>query len=168
MGVVVNIADFIGEFGISQRKPIVNGTSIPDGLISFIDREEKRLLMELMGKPLYDSFVLAPTDSVYDPLYEDQLLCDRYSEGLKTMLLCIIYYQYHKTKIVNSATGQKVNDSEVSNNEGNYLLNSVMYNRGVTTYNLIGGYLRANTSVYPLFEGSGGCCNSGIKRYIIL
>ena len=168
MGIVVGKDDFEGEFGITQKKAIINSNSIPDGLISFIDREEKKILMELLGTDLFAAFEATPTDPVYNPLYAEQLICDEYSEGLKTMLLCMLYYQYYKTQIKNTAVGQQINDSEVSTTVGNPLYNSVMYNRGVKTYNLLGQYLSNNTATFPLYLGGGSCCNAKRKGYIIL
>lgn len=152
---VVTKYDFIGEFGITQGKPIVSvsGGVGTDDLIGFIDREEKKILIDLMGYDMAIDFISNyDSDPDYAILFSTLTYNGRISFGIKEMLKGFIYYEYHKSGIKNVYQGQVVPKNETSRNANDTLKNSVLYNDAVDAYNVISNYIATNTATYDLYK----------------
>ena len=158
MGVLINKADFVGTFALSK--------SISDTIVPFITRHEARYLRQLLGVELYILFkadltpLQVPTTGIYLTIYNELYLDEDYhpiqSEGMKTMLLGFIWWEYVKaTKYKATDTGVVVNSQEVSRGAGwdeGFIYGK--YNDSVKTYQNIQEYiLRVDPNAYPTFKG---------------
>lgn len=155
MGIVVNRDDFIGKFGISQKKPMLNGTDVVGGLDNFINDNEEELLIELFGIEMYNDFKNTPTDPIYNPILNPLAGYNgKYSQGLKSMLVIFIHYRYQRLDYVNTVSGQKKTASETSRDYpvSSSLVNLTTYNKAVNSYNVISEYLGNNTNTFSKFN----------------
>lgn len=155
MGIVVNRDDFIGKFGISQKKPMLNGTDVIGGLDSFINDNEEELLIELFGIEMYDDFKANPNDPIYNPILNPLTGYNgKYSQGLKDMLVKFIYVKYNRLNYVNTSLGQKKSKGETTErySSSSSLLNLTTYNKAVNAYNVISEYLGNNTSTFTKYK----------------
>lgn len=155
MGIVVNRDDFIGKFGISQKKPMLNGTDVVGGLDDFINDNEEELLIELFGIEMYNDFKTDPTDPIYNPILNPLAGYNgKYSQGLKSMLVKFIYYRYQRLDYVNTVSGQKKTASETSRDYpvSSSLVNLTTYNKAVNSFNVISEYLGNNTNTFVKYN----------------
>lgn len=155
MGIIVNRDDFIGKFGISQKKPMLNGTDVIGALDSFINDNEEELLIELFGIEMYNDFKVTPNDPIYNPILNPLTGYNgKYSQGLKNMLIIFIYYRYQRLDYVNTVSGQKKTKGETSKDypASSSLVNLTSYNKAVNAYNVISEYLGNNTNTFVKYD----------------
>ena len=155
MGIVVNRSDFIGKFGIAQKKPILNGTDVVGGLDNFINENEEELLIELFGIEMYEEFKQTPTDPIYSPILKPLAGYNgRYSRGLKDMLVKFIYVKYNRLNYVNTSLGQQKSKGETTEryNSSVSFINLTTYNGAVNSFNVILEYLGNNRAVFTKFK----------------
>lgn len=163
MGKIVRIADFIGQYAITQNP------KSETQLQSFIDKYELPYLYDLLGVTLGNLFyadITTPyTDpdtaiyaTIFNPLASDEnTICSMQirSNGIKEMLLGFIYWEYVKAqKIKNTITGNVAQQNETSREacwvESNIYSN---YNEAVKTYKTIQWYVNKNSTDYPDYNG---------------
>lgn len=77
--ILVDKSDFKGKWEVAQ-----NNFS---NLDSYIERYEKAILVDLMGKDLADDFILDPVDTKWDDLKDVGF-------GLTSLLVGFIYFEY--------------------------------------------------------------------------
>ncbi len=131
----------------------------------YIDKYEKRYLVQLLGSDLYNLFAAdvvagVPVDPIYLDLFNafeyDDTLCDIViSEGMLEMLKGFVYFEYSK---------DLTNQMTVNGNVGPSGQNSVRistinqqiytrYNEAVRTFKSIQRYICDNQSTYLEYNG---------------
>lgn len=142
---IVTIADFsAGKYELHTG--MYDQARIQD----YIDMYEKPYLMKLLGAELYDEFeadLIAgggyPTEArfqkIYDPFHEDFNFQVIISEGMKEMLLGLIYFEYAKD-LSNQMTNNGLVKPQGENSKDISTLNAMYYtrfNQSVRTYKAI-------------------------------
>lgn len=158
---IVQTSDFVGEYKVSQSRFTELGL--------YITKYEKYYLLRMMGADLYALFIadltvttpqipqaarfltiFNPFNSI--PLYPDSLYI---SEGIKKMLVQLIYFHYiRESNHFNTTVGQVSNNTENSNNtpfEGN-MINA--YNEAIDNYSNIQMYIQSDSITYPEYVDS--------------
>lgn len=153
--IILSDTDFAGKWDLTK--------SNNDLIAEYILEYEEKYLTELLGKELYDLFIAdlnagVPQDPIYvkifNPFTEKINQITVASDGIKKMLLGLIYFMYvrdNRTKqTMNGAVEQQTEVSVKSDNTFLYL----RYNDAVRTYQAIQKYIYHNKSVtYPAFDG---------------
>jgi len=151
---IVNISDFTGKYQLST------GMYDTVKLQDYIDKYEKRYLIELFGANLYDEFI-SDLDTnnipqspnflkVFNPFYENltfrQLII---SEGIKEMLKGFIYFEYSKD-LINQMTPYGNVRPISENSEPVSTLYSMIYaryNEAIKSYKAIQMYIQVNMNI---------------------
>ena len=156
MGLLINKVDFIGTYKVAQN----TYTDID----AYIAKYEESYLIDLLGVELFNLFKayvttpLTNEDYLYirEPFKYDHNTCIVSSEGMKSMLLGFVYFEYMRgQKIKKTISGAVVNQSENSrevsiNNTDIYQ----KYNDSIRSYVAIQRYIRRNKAIkYPQFNG---------------
>jgi len=165
---ILQTSDFKAEYAIVKD-------SFSD-LQLYIDKYEKYYLLRMFGAELYALFIAdltlatpqVPQAAIYlnvfNAFQSDEDGWFRISEGIKSMLIQLIYFHfmrehaYEKTK-----SGVVTHQSELSTTnsyKGFNLIDS--YNEGITNYKEIQWYIVDNLTVYPKFNGLDLTFASGI------
>lgn len=153
---VVSKSDFIGEYFISQ--------TLYDNLDLYIAKYEKKYLIQLLGASLYSLFIAdlgtnpTPTAQIYKDIFEEFALdnssCIMVSEGIKKMLIQLIYFEYiRETQLQNTTNGTVKNAAELGEmkNYKNNILRA--YNDAVETSYNIQWFINDRKLSYPTFNG---------------
>ncbi len=156
MGLLIVADDFVGKYDLAK--------SNDDKIDEYIEEYEEKYLTELLGKELFDLFEDDVEDyepetpiykSIFEPFTEEINGLVFTSEGLKKMLLGLIYFQYVRDdRVKQSMNGAVEQETEVSSKSDNTFLYS-RYNQAVTTYKAIQQYILNNLTDYPTFRGVG-------------
>jgi len=161
MAKIVQISDFKGKYAVSQN------AFDTVSLQSFIDKYEPKYLYDLLGVALGDLLLAdiatpftVPTTLIYQTIFNTLNVDDAYvtqirSNGIKEMLVGLIYFEYIRTKnVVNTPVGSVTAQNEVST-IANWGTTDIYtnYNESVNTYKTIQYYISINSTVYPLFSG---------------
>lgn len=162
MGLLITEDDFSGKWELAKSNSDLIG--------EYIEEYEEKFLIELLGKELFDLFkadltgyvadisVGVPSNPIYTkiflPFTEKINLCVVTSDGMKKMLLGLIYFNYVRdNRIKQTMNGAVEQQTEVSIPSDNTFL-YLRYNTAVKTYNAIQVYVYENrTLVYPTFYG---------------
>lgn len=167
MATLIQRADFVGVYAIAND---MKSNSILDTLM---DEVELKTIYQLFGQTLGDLFLTdaaansgVPTDpnylKVYNALMLDDNSCyckngilDRYSFGIKKMLLAFVYVQFfNRAGNVSTQLGLRKVESSVSKNvrlDGKYLC--TVQNKGVEAFRVIQRYIELNSGDYPDYNG---------------
>lgn len=162
MSLFVQPIDFkSGDILISQNDKVEIDLQVT------IEKEEKEVLQELFGSVLYDLFIAdldnaVPQDprfvAVFDEFYldiDDFEFFPIRSEGIKRMLMWLIYAEFVPTQpFQNTTVGMVRNEEENSAiaTPSAYGLAS-KYNNGVRSYRAIQALMLNDDSLYPEFNG---------------
>lgn len=132
----------------------------------YIDKYEKRYLIELLGSDLYNLFasdVVAgvPVSPIYLQIYnafeyDDTLCCIVISEGMIEMLKGFIYFEYSKDLTNQMTTNGNVGPSG-QNSERISTINQQIYTRyndAMKTFKAIQRYICDNQSDYLEYNGA--------------
>jgi len=143
--IVLNRSDFRGRFSITFPK--LNGAD--DVVENQIDSIEKEELTKLFGLTLATSFISNPLNAIYTPLYTPLLENRLYSEGLKEVLLSLVYLRYQKSNYAMSTeNGRVLKSSSTSSVLNPYVQDIEMYTRAVDGWRAIQIYCSRNFSDY--------------------
>lgn len=142
-------SDFTGKFELHT------GMYVQQKLIEYINRYEKRYLVELLGQKLYDEFINdidpltnAPKSpnfqQIFFPFIEDVTLYETInSEGVIDMLKGFIYFEYSKDNFnqqtVYGNVQQSAENSKIVNTLQTLLYNR--YNEAITTFRAIRDFI---------------------------
>lgn len=140
---------------------------------TYLDKYEKRYLIELLGCDLYDLFIAdldngVPQTQIYIDIFneicEDNNNTIQRSEGIKTMLIELVYfYLVRDLAVKKSTTGVGFNINEMTKGPTYSGFNIVeAFNEGVRNYNVIQWYICDNSADYPDYNGQGLNVISGI------
>jgi len=160
MSKIVKPTDFIGKYSISQSSFDVTK------LQAFIDKYEKKYLIDLLGVTIADllyadiaaSTFLPPVTAKYSTIFNlmaTDVPIEIRSNGIKEMLLGFIYWDYCiNNPVKNTSTGFVVASNEVSNLiDWNSTPIYSNYNEAVNTYRNIQIYVCNNSTDYFDFNG---------------
>lgn len=155
----VDVEDFEGKYQLHR------GVFDVAKINSYIDKYERRYLVELLGKDLYDEFIadLDPFEqpqsprfiAIFNPLEEDYNWTIIYSEGMIEMLKGFIYFEYVKD-LTNQMTvvGNVLPVGENSQQASTlYSMMYARYNEAVRTYKAIQTYITQHSGDYAEFNG---------------
>ena len=156
MGILINKTDFIDTFALSQ--------SIGDTIDPYIDQYEEQYLQLLMGVELYGLFkadlvsqvpVTAKYLAIYNKIAEDYSGGVLLSEGLKSMMLGFIWFEYVRiTAYKHTGTGVVVDVNEISKN-ANWQTGFIYkrYNESIKDWEVIQWYICNNSADYAEYNG---------------
>jgi len=157
MGILIDTDDFVGKWNIA-----VDDYS-EDRLNDYIDTFEKQYLVYLLGVDLFDLFQAdlvaqvpqtARFISIFNEFFIDDGTCVFHSEGMKKMLLGMIYFQYVRDNdIKQTPSGTYKNTSELANNFPSF--NGVVqrWNQSIENYQTIQWYICDNPTIYTEYNG---------------
>jgi hypothetical protein len=157
MGILIDADDFVGKWKIATDD--YSETELDDYITTF----EKKFLVALLGVELYDLFAAdlvaqvpqtAIYISIFNEFYIDDSSCVFHSEGMKKMLLGLIFFQYVRDQdIKNTVSGTVRNQSELANQIPSF--NSVVqrWNQSTDTFGVIQWYICDNSTSYPTYNG---------------
>lgn len=158
---IVQTSDFAGEYKISQSRFTE--------LDSWITRYEKYYLLRMMGADLYALFIAdltgstpqIPTTARFTNIFNAFDTIPQYplsmyvSEGIKKMLIQLIYFHYIRdSNHFNTIAGQVTNNNENSNNtpfQGNMIR---AFNEAVDNFSNIQMYIQSDSVTYPEYINS--------------
>ena len=159
MGLIVNKADFIGTFKLSQ--------SIADEIDAYIDQYETSYLVKLLGVELYKAFKAdydsapagEPTAQIYkdifDPILEDVGSWVLESKGIKFILLGFIWFEYVRIeKYKHTGVGAVEMRTELADNanwQNGFIYKR--YNESVKSVGAVQYYICDNSGDYPDYNG---------------
>lgn len=154
---VVN-SDFVGKFELALTQFNV------DKIDSYIERYEGYYLTQLLGSELYSLFLAdldvnnVPQTPIYQSIYnvlsidlDSKVL---FSNGIKDMLLGLIYYHYSLDEIIKQTPIGNVKqnaENSVTMMNNQWLTNR--FNESLDSFKAIQGYILQNDSDYPTFNG---------------
>ena len=153
MSNIIEIADFAGtQYSLPEQKYI--------SYQNYLDKYEKRFLVNLLGADLYDLFIADLVSGVpqtqrfidiYDAFAIDDNNCVRYSEGMKVAALQYVYfYAVRDLSVKKTNTGVVFNNNEVSTGPFYSGYNIVeAYNEAIKNAKEIQWYICDNDEVYP-------------------
>ena len=166
MSDIIQLTDFeSGEYTIPQ--------DCYSDIQPYLDKYEKKYLIELLGCELYDLFIAdlvggVPQTQIYIDIYneicEDEGSAIVRSEGMKIMLIEIVYfYIVRDLAVKKSSSGVGFNVNEVTDGPTYSGFNIVeAFNEGVKNYRVIQWYICDNSTDYPDYNGQGLNVISGI------
>ena len=153
MSNIIQIADFAGtQYSLPEQKYI--------SYQNYLDKYEKRFLVNLLGADLYDLFIADLVSGVpqtqrfidiYDAFAIDDNNSVRYSEGMKVAALQYVYfYAVRDLSVKKTNTGVVFNNNEVSTGPFYSGYNIVeAYNEAIKNAKEIQWYICDNDEVYP-------------------
>lgn len=155
--IVVN-SDFIGRYELALDKFNV------DKIDYYIDKYEKKYLIQLLGVDLYNLFIddldvnNEPVTSKYITIYEalnyDNNGSIITSDGIKEMLLGFIFYHYTNDNTqLQTPIGTTSAKAENSNVLGANYNNITRFNDCVASFRSIQQYIEDNISDYAAYNG---------------
>ena len=164
-------ADFSGKFELHKGMYDVNK------LTAYIERYEKRYLIELLGADYYHQFIsdldqyFVPRSPNFRKIYfpfeiEQNLYRILISEGMLDMLKGFIYFEYAKD-LINQMTpfGNVMQQSENSKQVSTlYSMMYTRYNESVTTFSAIRDYIILNR-LFPLGQAVSGLITNPGEQY---
>ena len=153
MSNIIEIADFAGtQYSLTEQKYI--------SYQNYLDKYEKRFLVNLLGADLYDLFIADLVSGVpqtqrfidiYDAFAIDDNNSVRYSEGMKVAALQYVYfYAVRDLSVKKTNTGVVFNNNEVSTGPFYSGYNIVeAYNEAIKNAKEIQWYICDNDELYP-------------------
>jgi len=156
MGLIVTKEEFVGKYAISQNCYTELGL--------YIDKYEPIILQDLLGCTLFDRFKAnltegVPTSEIFIKLFEafcKDYNCDQIrSEGIKEMLLGLIYFEYVRDSAFKATqNGVKTNRVETARSAGfNEHDIYTRYNLSIETYKSIQWCICQNKEDYLDYNG---------------
>ena len=145
--IVLTRQDFVGRFEVTFPK-INNRDMIVENELAELELQE---LTELFGNDLVAQFKANPLDPIFSDLYLPRVEYKHTSEGLKSVLLSLVYLRYQRENYAMSTeNGRVLKDSSTSTSNFPYVRDLTMYNRAVNGWRAIQIYSRNN---YADFSG---------------
>lgn len=150
MGKYLSQNNFVGEYKLPSD------AYSEEDLSSYIDRYERRLLIQLFGAELFKAFEAdfdtAPAGepvedrfiAVWNEILIDENDCSLlHSEGIPIMLTCLIYFYYLRDLNFQSTIGGTQRNSQADAVEAQFNQTNIntIYNRGVEYWNIIQYYM---------------------------
>ena len=133
--IVLNRSDFRGLYAITFPK--LNGADL--AVEEEIARIERKYLIKLLGKELFEEFKANPEDAKFSDLFDSNVEHNYISIGLKETLVILCYFEYQRRN-VNLSTEQK--DSSVGTYTSSYHKDLISFNEAVDSWKAIQMYCR--------------------------
>jgi hypothetical protein len=143
MGILIDTDDFVGKWSIATDD------YTDDHLNDYINTYEKRFLVFVAQVPQTARFI-----SIFNEFYIDDGSCVFVSEGMKKMLLGMVYFQYVRDQsLKNTVSGTVRNQAELATQQPAF--NSVVqrWNQSTDTFQNIQWYICDNSTTYPEYNG---------------
>jgi hypothetical protein len=157
MGILIDTDDFVGKWQIATDDYST------DHLDDYINTYEKQFLVYLLGAELFGLFQAdlvaqvpqaARFVSIFNEFFIDDGSCVFHSEGMKKMLLGMVYYHYVKdNELKQTPSGTFKNNSELATKAPSF--NSIVqrWNQSTDTFGTIQWYICDNSTTYPEYNG---------------
>jgi hypothetical protein len=155
MGLLIRTSDFVGTYEIAQ--------TTHSRLNDYINRFEALYLKQILGTDLYELFEADVTNyepvtaiyvTIYEPLTVKWNTYEFYSEGLKSILLNLIYWEFMRENPNKAtATGLVNQQNEVSNRAWLDMLYK-KYNDAVSSIIALQCYINQELEDYSTYNGS--------------
>lgn len=156
MGLIVEKTDFVGDYKVAS--------TAYENINLCIDKYEELYLIQLLGVELFDLFKASVTNhvpaagiykTIFDPIRLDDDNCIKISEGIKTMLLGFIYFEYIRNqKYYNTPQGTLVGQAEIGRETSfDETIIYENYNHSVRSYRTIQWYINEHETDYPKYNG---------------
>jgi hypothetical protein len=148
MATITQPTDYVGEYRITK--------SCFDDLELFIDKYEPYYLVRLLGadlKALFEADLTATTPQVaqtspyteiFLPFEIDSNNCLYISDGIKTMLVQLIYFHYTREQSHKNTQSGTVNVNAENSIMSLSFNDIAAYNEGISNYQIIQWYIRDN------------------------
>lgn len=166
MGILIDTDDFKGKWFIPTDD------YSEDRLNDYIDTFEKKYLVYLLGKELFDEFQAdlvaqvpqtARFVSIFNEFFIDDGSCVFHSEGMKKMLLGMVYFHYVRDNDVKQTpSGTFKNTSELANSFTSFPQIVQRWNQSIDSWRNIQWYICDNPNDYPEYNGQLIDYTSGI------
>ena len=160
MGLLISKNDFVATYALSKQ--------IEDSIDAYIDRYEKKYLVDMLGVELYKLFAAdvnpvtkKPVTQIYLGLYNE--IAEDYnnyimrSEGMKSILLGFIWFEYVRaTAYKHTPSGVVRMAVELSDSAtwGDGFIQD-KYNKSVNNYDVVQWYICENSTDYETYNGIG-------------
>lgn len=153
MPTLTSTSNFVGKYEVH-----VSEFTIPK-LVSYIERMELPILLELFGQELYDlwdnSALPKYTFLTGSFTFQDECGTLWISKGIIDMLTGFIYFDYQRDAYTQQTIGgAQKNQGENSTNASHMMaMLHGRYAEALNTYEAIQAYIKQNPTVYPEFQG---------------
>ena len=157
MGILIDTDDFVGKWVIPTDD------YSEERLDDYINTFEKKFLVYLLGVELFDLFqadlvaqvpVTPIYQSIFNEFYIDDGSCVFHSEGMKKMLLGMVYFHYVRDNdIKQTPSGTYKNTSELANSFPSFNQVVQRWNQSSDSYQAIQWYICDNDATYPEYNG---------------
>lgn len=156
MGLLIQKTDFVGKWTLAKNAN--------DNISAYIEQYEESLLIQLLGKDLFELFkddvnvtTHKPETAKYLVIYEKLVLdwCGRewQSDGMKNMLLGLIYFEQSRDNRQKQSMAGLVQPKVETADAASPTLVYTRYNDAVLTAKIIQQYILDNSEEYPDFNG---------------
>lgn len=159
MSVIVKITDFVGLYAIAYDQ--YSKATVQ----SVIDEVEQDVLTNLLGTALYTTFIadangnggvpiIAENLTIYNPIQLSDSYEYNYSQGMKKMLVQLVYWTYQRQSQKHSTTMgvQKTNTANSTKSMDDTNITRIA-NKGINSYKTIQTYICNNSTDYPTYDG---------------
>jgi len=152
---MVVIGDFTGKYEVAVND--ITQTK----LLSYITRYEEFYTVMLLGKELYDLWVVDPDAPPFDTITPAMIFQDSNgvvydSKGIRDMLTGFIYFEYTKDVRTQQTLGgavAKSNENSVDTSTAESFIWQ-RYNDSLDTFNAIQVFIDENSEDFPTYKGS--------------
>lgn len=137
--IVLNRSDFRGLYAITFPK--LNGADM--AVEDALTRIERKYLIKLLGKELFDEFESNPLDAKFSGLFDSNVERNYISIGLKETLVILCYFEYQRRNVnLSTENGRVQKDSSVGIYTSSYHKDLISFNEAVDSWRAIQIYCR--------------------------
>lgn len=154
MPFTITTSQFVDKFSLTVNE--FTNTSLEQ----YIERYNEKVLVELLGKELYDLWDANQNNAPYDVLTNPfiwQSSCGKVyqSKGMLELSLAMIYFYYARDIIQQQSTNGAIRSSNENGNGMTFTESLIWqkYNEAKETYDAIQEYICENSDLYPTFKG---------------
>ncbi len=156
MATITQTSDYIGEYRINK--------SCFDDLELFIEKYEPYYLVRLLGADLKALFYAdltattpqvpqtSPYTDIFNPFEIDDGDCLYISEGIKQMLVQLIYFHYTREQPYKNTQSGMVDPNAENSNKAMSFNDIAAYNQGISNYQIIQWYICDNPILSSILD----------------
>lgn len=137
--IVLNRSDFRGLYAITFPK--LNGADM--AVEDALTRIERKYLIKLLGKELFEEFESNPLDAKFSGLFDSNIERNYISIGLKETLVILCYFEYQRRNVnLSTENGRVQKESSVGTYTSSYHKDLISFNEAVDSWRAIQIYCR--------------------------
>lgn len=163
---VLTVSDFNSKFATARNEYTSSNVT------EYISRYEDYYLVHLLGKELYDIFIVSYDDNLSPDYTRSVALYNAFieqysggifqSQGIKDMLMGFVYFHYQRDIYTQPTTSGNVKNASQNSTSSGFVQNMMFqkYNESIDSYYAIQRYIIENSATYPEYDGVniGGYC----------